>query len=429
MEIQTQDKTSKKQFLRKPKTLFEEILKSDVSPNLPKLGDIITGHVAAREGSKLYVNLGALKSGIIYGAEFYNAKELIKDLEIGDQVTAKVVDIENEDGYIELSLTGSLQDLSWQHLMELKDSKEVVTVKIDSANKGGLIAQLENQQAFLPVSQLTTEHYPRVEEGDKEKILEELKKLVGAEIKVRVIDADPAESKLIISEREAQNEKLQEILGNYKIGDIIEGEVSGVVDFGIFVKFQPKADQASPDQSSNKAMEMEGLVHISELDWQLIEHPRDVVELSQKVKAKIISIDNGRISLSLKALKENPWANVLDKYKPEQIIEGKLMKFNPFGAFIRLDDEIHGLVHISEFGSEEKMHEAIQPDKTYQFKILSIEPTEYRMALALVKNEQELKQEQDQTLENKEIPTTPNQTESQAEELAPETKQIEENKS
>jgi small subunit ribosomal protein S1 len=378
----TQNSTIKRPFVKKPKSIFEELLKSDISPNLPKVGEIIIGTVIAKRGSRLYINLGALKTGLVYGAEFYNARGIIKKLETGQEITAKVVGLETDEGYIELSLTGSMQDLSWKKLIELKEAKEVIAVKIESANKGGLIATVQDQQAFLPVSQLATEHYPRVEDGDKEKILDELKKLVDKELKVRVIDAEPTEDKLIISEKEAQNEKLQELLNQYKVGDVIEGEISGVVDFGAFVKFKPPSSEKTD-------MDVEGLVHISELDWQLIEHPRDVVKTGQKVKAKIISIDNGKMSLSLKALKQNPWEKVLEKYKPGQTVKGFLMKLNHFGAFIRLDEEIHGLVHISEFGTEEKMRQALEPDKAYSFKIISIEPSEYRMALALIKKEEE----------------------------------------
>lgn len=367
-----QTRAAKRAIVKKPKTLFEELLKSDTAPTLPKLGDIVMGKVAAREGSRLYIDLGAIKTGIVYGIELYNAKSIVKDLKAGDQIAAKVVELENDDGYIELSLTGSLHDLSWKRLLELKETKEVLTVHIEDANKGGLLATIEGQQAFLPVSQLTTEHYPRVEEGDKEKILEELRKLIETDLKVRVIDLDPKESKLIISEREVNNEKIQNVLSSYTVGDIIDGEISGVVDFGAFVKFKPQ----------NNELDMEGLVHISELDWQLIEHPRDIAQVGDKVRAKIISLDNGRVSLSLKALKENPWSNILERYQPGQIVDGSLMKFNPFGAFIRLDKEIHGLVHISEFGTEEKMREVLQPGKNYRFKILSIEPSEYRMALS-----------------------------------------------
>lgn len=354
---------------KKAKSKFEELLKSSLAPTLPKLGEIIEGKVAAIEGSRLYIDLGGLKTGIVYGVEFFNARHIIKNLKVGAKISGKVIELENEDGYIELSLTGSIEELSWEKLKEMKENRDILMVKIEEANKGGLLTTIENQKAFMPVSQLTAQHYPRVEEGDKEKILEELRKFVGQEFKVRIIDVDPRENKLIISEREAQDEKIKQAISKFKVGDIVEGTISGVVDFGAFIKFKANG------------IDLEGLIHISELDWQLIENPKDVVQVGQKVKAKIISIDDDRVSLSLKTLKKNPWAEIEKKYKVGQEVKGVLMKFNPFGAFIKIDKDIHGLVHISEFGSEEKMKEKIKPNKKYKFKILSIEPEHYRMAL------------------------------------------------
>ena len=362
------------QETKKPVNDFMEGLLKQQGVQFPKVGEIINGKVITQEGNSVYVDLGNFRTGIIFGQEFYAAKETIKNLNPGDSVAAKITNLESDDGYVELSLSQAGISLGWQKITLLKEEKTILNAKIEEANRGGLLTTIENQKAFLPVSQLSNEHYPRIDEADKNKILEELNKFVGTELKVRVIDIDPSNNKLIISERASQDELMQDILTKYKVSDIIEGEISGVTDFGAFVKFMHK-------DSKSESVPLEGLVHISELDWQLIENPRNVIKVGDKVKAKIISIENGRISLSLKALKKDSWADIDKKYKKGDLVSGTLMRFNPFGAFINLNKNIHGLAHISEFGSEKKMKETLQPDKQYKFEILSIEPKEHRMSL------------------------------------------------
>lgn len=352
-----------------------ELLLKQSSMMLPKIGDIIEGRVLIQEGNRIYFDLGNFRTGIIYGREFYLAKNTIKGLKPGELISAKVVDIENDEGFIELSLAQAGLDINWQKIIALRDQKVKLKLKIEEANRGGLIATIERQKAFLPVSQLSSQHYPRVEEGDKEKILVELNKFVGQELEVRVIGAEPEQNKLIVSEKAALDEMMNEIISQYKLGDVIEGEISGITDFGAFMKFAPVKGSNVP---------LEGLIHISELDWQLIEDPHNVVQVGQKVAAKIIAIENGRLSLSLKALKKDSWDGIEEKYKKGDVVQGTLMKFNPFGAFIKLEENIHGLCHISEFGSEKNMREMLEADKNYPFKIVSIEPKEHRMSLSFM---------------------------------------------
>lgn len=354
---------------------MEQLLKQH-GLTLPKVGETIQGQLIAQKGNAIFIDLGNFRTGIVYGREFYLAKELIKTLNPGDMVSAKILEIENDEGYMELSIAQVGIGAGWEKLTKLKEQKEVLSVKIEEANRGGLLATIEGQKAFMPVSQLTNEHYPRIEGSDKTKILEELQKFVGTNMDVRIIDVDPNVQKLIISERATQNELLESLLKNYKVGDVIEGEISGVTDFGAFVKFTPTT--VNP---AFAAMPLEGLVHISELDWQLIEDPRTIVKVGDTVKAKIISIEEGRISLSMKALKKDSWADIETKFKKGDVVPGTLMKFNSFGAFINLGDTIHGLAHISEFGSEKKMKESLQEGKAYRFKILNVEAKEHRMSL------------------------------------------------
>ncbi len=335
----------------------------------PKVGQIVQGEVVNIGRAAIYLNLGPWGTGIIYGKEFYESKDSLRDLDIGDKVSAKIVDLENEEGYIELSMSKANKELAWKELRKTKEDDEIIEVKIQGANKGGLLTKVSGIQAFIPVSQLSPEHYPKVEGGDSQKILQKLQEFIGQEIKVKVFSLDPKEENLILSEKAKDQEKAKEMLKNYKEGDVVEGEITGVVDFGAFIKFGKEG--------------LEGLIHISELDWQLIEDPSEIVKTGDKVKAKIVDIsDDGRVSLSLKALKEDPWKGIEGNFQKGQVIEGEVTKFNPFGAFVQITPEIQGLCHISEFGSIDKMKESLKIGEKYQFEILSIDPKEHRMTLS-----------------------------------------------
>lgn len=350
---------------------------------IPQVGEVLEGTVIDITSNSLLLDLGALGTGIVLGKEIKDGLAVGK-VKKGDKVGATLIDLENEDGYIELSIREASYERAWDDLEAKRDAMGVVTTKVLDANKGGLMVEVNGITGFVPVSQLSSEHYPRVEDGDKNKILELLKKLVGKEILVRILDADRETEKLIVSERAASSEKEKEVISQLKAGDTIEGEISGVVDFGAFVKFLPPAKTGS-DRESDK---LEGLVHISELAWQLIDDPRSIVKTGDKVQAKIIGIDDTRISLSMKALAKDPWSEIAEKYKVGDTVQGKIDKINPFGAFVYLDKDIHGLAHVSEFQEVypgKKMDEILHAGETYDWKILSIEPKDHRMGLMIVK--------------------------------------------
>lgn len=352
---------------------------------IPQVGDVLEGTVIDITSNSVLFDLGSLGTGIVLGKEIKDGLALGK-VKVGDKVSATLIDLENEDGYIELSIREASYERAWIDLETKRDAMMAVTTKVLDANKGGLMVEVNGITGFIPVSQLSSEHYPRVEDGDKNKILELLKKLVGKEILVRILDVDRETEKLIVSERAASSEKEKEVIAQLQVGDVIEGEISGVVDFGAFVKFLPPA-KASSDRESDK---IEGLVHISELAWQLIDDPRTIVKTGDKVKAKIIGIDDTRISLSMKALAKDPWSEIAEKYKIGDTVQGKIDRINPFGAFVYLDKDIHGLAHVSEFQEVypgKKMDEILRAGETYSWKILSIEPKDHRMGLIIVKEE------------------------------------------
>ncbi len=381
------------------KSSMEDLLESNPI-QIPKMGDILEGKVIEVYSNYILLDLDPLGTGIVLGKEVKDGLGTSK-IKKGDVVSATLTDLENDDGYMELSIREASYGKSWDDLESKKDTQEVVSTKVLDANRGGLLVELNGINGFLPVSQLSSEHYPRVEDGDKNKILELLKKLVNKEIQVKIIDADKETEKLIVSEKAAMSEKEREVVSSLQAGDVIEGEISGVVDFGAFVKFLPP----SKKDSQNEADKLEGLVHISELAWQLIDDPREVVKTGDRVDAQIIGIDDTRISLSMKALKKDPWSEISKKYKIGDTVEGKVDKINPFGAFVYLDKNIHGLAHVSEFREvypEKKMEDVLTAGENYEWKILSIEPKEHRMGLMLVK-EKKVKKEEKEVKESKEI--------------------------
>ncbi len=337
-----------------------------------KEGDLVNATLLKRTPRAVYFDLGKSGTGVVFGLELVNGKEVLKNLKEGDVTTAKVVEVENDDGYVELSLAEAGKQKSWQVIKELYEKGEDLIVKITGANAGGLTAEVEGLKAFLPVSQLSNEHYPRVDDGDKAKILDELKKFVGQELGVKILDFNLRNDKLILSEREITTKNVKEKLNKYKSGDIIEGIISGVADFGAFIKF---ADDP----------EVEGLIHISELDHKLIDNPKEIVKVNDQVKAKILDIKDGRVTLSLKALKADPWEKAGERYQAGKDVDGKVIRFNPFGAFVSLDPEIQGLIHVSEFGSVEEMKKQLKEGESYTFHIDSVKPQEKRITLKLKK--------------------------------------------
>ncbi len=366
----TSVRTDSHPSIQKPRHPMEALLKS--SGNFLKAGDLVDGTVIEKKGTRVFVDLGPKGMGVIYGREYYAAQDVIKGMQEGDSISAKVVDVDNEEGYVELSLKEAGEERRWVDIREAMEKKESLELPVLEANKGGLLLEYKGIRGFLPASQLSMKHYPRVEGGDKEKIFMELKKLVGEPLKVKILDANPKEQKLIFSEKDSESEEMKALLLHHKVGDEVEGEITGVVDFGAFMKFGEG---------------IEGLIHISEIDWGLVENPRDYLKPGDQLKAKIIDIQGEKVSLSIKQLKEDPWKKIAESHAKGDILSGRVTKFNSFGAFVEIGSNIQGLVHISEFGSEENMRKDLEIGKEYPFKILLIDPVEHKMSLGLVREE------------------------------------------
>lgn len=337
---------------------------------VPKAGDVLEGTILSAGKNEVYVDIEGIGLGVVRGRELYDESIRLQALKPGDKVFASVVEPENKDGNIELSFRQAGQERVWSTLTERMRGKEIIKTKILEANKGGLMVEVNGVIGFLPVSQLSSEHYPRVEEADKNKILEILKSYVSQVFDVMIITADPHEEKLIVSEKAVNEDALRAKIGKLALGQVVEGEVSGVVDFGIFLKFGEG---------------LEGLVHISELAWSRIDHPKDLYKVGQKLQAQVISIDRDRISLSVKRMQADPWVESIKKYQVGQVVKGKVTKIMPFGAFVELDPDIYGLVHSVELSNEEVKDpsDVVKVNEEREFKIISIEPQDHRLGLSL----------------------------------------------
>jgi small subunit ribosomal protein S1 len=337
---------------------------------LLQVGDVVEGTILSKGKNEVFIDIPSYGLGVVRGRELYDDERALSQMKVGDSAFALVVEQENKDGNVELSFRKAGHERIWSGLKELMDKKEIVHTKILEANKGGLMMEINNVVGFLPVSQLSTAHYPRVEDGDKNKILSVLQSYVGQTFTVRVITADAEEEKLIVSEKAAQENELKGKLSHLGIGQTVEGEITGVVDFGVFLRF---------------GEDLEGLVHISELAWQRIDDPKSIFKVGDKLQAQIISLDNDRISLSVKRLSPDPWSDVVKKYQVGQQVTGRVTKLMSFGAFVELDDSIHGLVHVGELADKEVADpkEVVTEGQEYTFKIISIEPENHRLGLSL----------------------------------------------
>ncbi len=352
-----------------PVSEFQKLLEEGNYLNIPKVGDVVTGKVIGAGRREIRLDIGGMSTGVVRGRELFSESSEYGNLAAGEEVKATIIELENENGEMELSFRFAGQQRAWEELRRIFTTGESVETKILEANKGGLIVSVQHITGFLPVSQLSPEHYPRVSGGDKNKILEKLKSLIGQKMAVRIIDVNEQEEKLIVSEKAVWEDEQKNVISQFKVGDKIEGEVTAVADFGAFVKFDS----------------LEGLVHISEIAWQRIDHPRDLLKIGQTVKAEIIGIEGSKIFLSMKKLVRDPWANVYERYTVGSLVEGTVLKVNPFGFFVELDPEIHGLAHVSELSEKPvaDVNTIAKSGDKLMFRIVSIEPNEHRLGLSL----------------------------------------------
>lgn len=364
LDAQTENNEEEKAGTEKREGPMAELLSS--VPKAPSPDDVVEGPVIATGRARVFVDLYPYGTGIIYGREYLSARETLKNVNIGDTVTAKVIGSENADGYIELSLREARQALIWNEAEAAVQKKAAFELQVTDANKGGLIISWNGINGFLPASQLSPQHYPRVPDGDKEKIFAELKKMVGQKLEVAIITANPKEQKLIFSEKGASTTERSSLVEKYHVGDVLSGIVTGATEFGVFVKLEEG---------------LEGLVHISEMDWALVENPKTRYKIGEQIMVKVIEIKDDKISLSIKALIDDPWKAAATKYKKDQRVDAVVIKYNKHGALASIEEGVAGLVHISEFASESDLRAKLELGKVYPFVITFFEPKERRMTL------------------------------------------------
>ena len=327
-------------------------------------GEVVHGTILSIKKHEVLIDLGPLGVGLVPRREVSMSNNYAE----GDEVTASVVEVELDNGYSLLSMRKAARDRGWDEVATKLESGEIVTVTPYDANRGGLLAEYEGVRGFLPVSQLSAEHYPRVGSSDKDEILQRLNVLVNKEIRVRILDADRKANKLIFSEKEAIKEGLAERFEKLSVGDTVKGIVTGVVDFGVFVNVEG----------------IEGLIHISEISWERVNNPSDYVKVGQTVEAKIIAIDKERLSLSMKQLTKDPWLDEVEQFKPGEDVEGTVTRITPFGAFVQLSPAVEALVHVSELGGD-----GTDPEKVFTlnerktFTVLEIDKDNRKISLSL----------------------------------------------
>lgn len=346
-------------------TMDELLAGADTSVKQLVAGEVVTGKVLSLKKHEVLIDLGAQGVGFVPRREVGFSRNISE----GDEVSASVVDTELENGMSLLSLRKAVKDRGWEEVSARLESGEVIDIQPYDANRGGLLVEYEGVRGFLPVSQLSAEHYPRVGSSDKDEILQRLNNLIGKTMKVRILDADRKSNKLIFSEKEAVKDGLAERFEKLAVGDQVEGVVTGVVDFGVFVNVEG----------------IEGLVHISEISWERVNNPSDYVKTGQTIKAKIIAIDKDRLSLSMKQLTQDPWLTEVQNFSKGDKVEGTVTRITPFGAFVQVSPAIEALVHISELGDSNN----VDPEKVFtlnerkEFVILDIDKENRKISLSL----------------------------------------------
>ncbi len=346
-------------------SVMETLLESlDFSPL--KKDDVVEGVVMRAEKRDLWLDLGAQGTALVVGKE---AEAAAKNIKPGDTLSASVIEPEGPEGYAILSLRKAVREKGWEVLEQRFAAKEVFGIVPFDANKGGMLIEIEGVRGFLPVSQLSAENYPRVTGADKDEILHRLNQLIGQTLMVRILDLDKSQNKLIVSEKEAQRELTEDKISSLHVGETVTGVATGVVDFGVFVNVDG----------------IEGLVHISEIAWDRVDNPSKFVKVGQEITAKIIAIDSDKLSLSMKQLSNDPWAEEAKSYKPGMELEGTVTRITPFGAFVQITPVIEALVHISELSSEHVVdpNTLLKVGEKKKFRVIAIDAEQHKLSLSL----------------------------------------------
>ena len=322
-------------------------------------------------------------TGVILAKEAKELKRSNVELSSGTELELEIINpaIRHEDGYYIVSVTRLLQYDVWKSIIDKFEKDTIITVVPTEANLWGLLIDMHGIKGFIPLSQLAPIHYPRVEDGDQDAIFDKLLALIGEEIKVRVINIDEEERRIILSEREALREEREKVLSELEVGKVFDGVVSGVSSYGLFVTIGGT---------------VEWLVHISEITYGHVNNIDKLGKIGDKMKVKVIGLENGKISLSAKQLKEDPWEALPRKYKIGDVFEGEVIRFVPYGVFVRVFDDINWLVHLSELSQKavNNPNEVVRIWQKVKVKLIVMDPKTRKIGLSM-KDLDENKEEKD----------------------------------
>ena len=347
---------------RAPQTMDELLKQTNYPLRGWKRGDEVEGILMEKTRKALYLDIGGKTEGMVIDREMKAAWDFIKGLKVGDKITAIVTQPENDAGHTLLSLKRAAGDAIWQEFEEKLKTGEITRVVGLEVNKGGLIVEIRGLQGFVPTSQFSGAWMGKISQ------------LIGRAIEVKPIEVDRQNNRLIFSEKEVSEAELikeiAKILKKIKIGEIFEGEVTGVMPFGLFVKVKKS---------------LEGLVHISEISWEKVDDPSKFFKQGDKVKVKVLAVDQktGKLNLSIKQLQPDPWDKIEEKYPVDSKVKGEVIRLAPFGAFVALGPGIEALIHISKIPAEKTLKAG---DKVDCF-VESIDKEARRMSLGLVLKE------------------------------------------
>jgi small subunit ribosomal protein S1 len=353
----------------KTNAVMDQLMK-DAAPLIRvKPGELIDGAVVFRGKNKLLLDIGGVITGIVSGRELRDSFHTFHDLKLGDSVAAMVLEEENDEGMAVLSLRMASQQRAWDRFHKLVAEEGTMKFTAQEANKGGLLSNIDGIRTFLPVSQLAPSHYPRVNNADASEIITRLSKYIGHTFTVKIITMDEAAGKIVVSEREAMAEERSKALEHLKIGDAKEGIVSGVVKFGLFVTFDG----------------LEGLVHISEIAWGHVKNPSEHAQMGDRVKVRIIGVESDKLSLSIKQLTADPWEAIAERYPVGKKVSGNVVRFADYGAFLQLEKDISGLVHLSELAHHKvaDASEALKIGQKVEAQVINIDVDERRIGLSI----------------------------------------------
>ena len=356
-------------------TMESLLNEQELNVDLPQSGEIRSGMIASISHSQILVSIGAKSEGVISGRDLDQlSAEEREALKVGQEVHVYVVNPEDDNGNVVLSFKRAQEQLSWENADKLLETNSNIESKITGFNKGGLIVVVEGLRGFVPSSQVSALRRTQTT-GDTPE--QRWQKMVGQPITVRVVEVDRERRRLILSERATSTESRQSlkerVLDELEQGQVYTGRVTSLANFGAFINV-------------NGA---DGLVHLSELSWDHIEHPKEVLEVGQEIKVKVINVDREkkRIGLSVRALQEDPWRSRVQKYSVGQLVEGMITRLTKFGAFARLDGDIEGLIHISEIAEHRIEHpkEVLKEGETKSLRVIRIDADQHRIGLSLRK--------------------------------------------